>query len=104
MPCNSSLFVSIPHLHQPDMKLIFYRASGAAMAIEDGYCLGRLLSLTTSKSQLPDILTIYEALRKALTTKVVKKASHYQQIFHMHDGPRQEERDRQLVEFNEEPY
>jgi salicylate hydroxylase len=74
------------------------------MAIEDGHCLGRLLSMTTARSQLPDVLTIYESLRKARTTRVVKQSSHYQQIFHMHDGPRQVERDRQLVEFNEEPF
>ena len=34
----------------------------------------------------------------------MKQSSHYQQIFHIHDGPRQEERDRQLVEYDAEPY
>ncbi|CZR54870.1 uncharacterized protein PAC_04754 [Phialocephala subalpina] len=94
---------NLPEL-DPRLKELPYLASGAAMAVEDGYCLGRLLSYISSRSQLPDILTIYEALRKARTTRVVKQSSHYQQIFHIHDGPRQEERDRQLAEFNEEPY
>jgi len=83
-----------------------YLASGAAMAIEDGYLLGSLLSRVASPSPilLADILTLYESLRKSRTTQIVKQSSHYQQIFHMHDGPRQEERDRQLVEFDAEPY
>lgn len=74
------------------------------MAIEDGFCLGRLLSFADSHSQLPDILTIYEAIRKTRTTRVVKQSSHYRQIFHMRDGLRQQERDRQLVDFNGEPF
>ena len=79
------------------------------MAIEDGFLLGRLLSRIPASSSpnpvlLADILTLYESLRKSRTTQIVKQSSHYQQIFHMHDGPRQEERDRQLVEYDAEPY
>ena len=76
------------------------------MAIEDGYLLGSLLSRVASPSPilLADILTLYESLRKSRTTQIVKQSSHYQHIFHMHDGPRQEERDRQLVEYDAEPY
>jgi salicylate hydroxylase len=75
------------------------------MAIEDGFLLGQLLSRVASTSPaLADILTLYESLRKARTTRIVKQSSHYQQIFHMHDGARQEERDRQLVEYDAEPY
>jgi len=74
------------------------------MAIEDGYCLGRLLSLCQTSSQLPDILTIYESIRKARTTRIVKESSLNQQIFHMRDGPKQEERNRQLLEYQDEPF
>jgi salicylate hydroxylase len=87
------------------------------MAIEDGFLLGQLLSRIPASSAtssprthqnhsllLSDTLTLYESLRKSRTTQIVKQSSHYQQIFHMHDGPRQEERDRQLVEYDEEPY
>jgi salicylate hydroxylase len=86
------------------------RASGAAMAVEDGYCLGLLLSLispsqkTSSRIALHDILTIYESLRKSRTSRIVMQSSHNRQIFHMHDGPRQQERDRQLMEFDRNPY
>lgn len=81
-----------------------YLASGAAMAVEDGAFLGSLFSRLTSVSQIPDILTIFETIRKPRATRVVKGSSHYRQIFHMHDGARQEERDRQLVENDEEPF
>lgn len=87
-----------------------YLASGAAMAVEDGYCLGLLLSRISPSPQissriaLHDILIIYESLRKSRTGRVVMQSSHNRQIFHMHDGPRQRERDRQLMEFDSNPY
>lgn len=74
------------------------------MAVEDGACLGALFSRLTSPSQIPDILTIFETIRKDRTTRIVKGSSHYQKIFHMHDGPLQQERDRQLVEYQAEPF
>ncbi len=74
------------------------------MAVEDGAVLGALLGRITARAQIPDILTIYETIRKARTTRVVKTSSHHQDMFHMHDGDRQKERDRQLVEYNDHPF
>ncbi|RFU26959.1 hypothetical protein B7463_g9381, partial [Scytalidium lignicola] len=81
-----------------------YLASGAAMAVEDSAALGSLLSRVSRRSQIPDVLVIYEALRKARSTRIVKVSSHSQTVFHMHDGARQKERDRLLIEFNEKPF
>jgi salicylate hydroxylase len=81
-----------------------YLASGAAMAIEDGAVLGALFERITHRSQVPDVLVIYESLRKERTTRVVKGSSHYREIFHMHDGEKQRERDRQLLEYNDRPF
>ena len=81
-----------------------YLASGAAMAIEDAAVLSSLLGKVTEEAQLPDVLTLYEAIRKPRTTRVVKGSSHYRQIFHMRDGERQVERDRQLVEYQRMPF
>lgn len=81
-----------------------YLASGAAMAVEDGAFLGALFDRISTKAQVPDLLVIYESLRKARTTRVVKNSSHYRDIFHMPDGGKQRERDRQLVEYNDEPF
>ncbi|KAL2011840.1 hypothetical protein VTN00DRAFT_4558 [Thermoascus crustaceus] len=75
-----------------------YLAQGAAQAVEDGAVLGALFEKLQKKSQLPDLLIIYEAIRKSRTTKVVKGSTALRDIFHMHDGPRQQERDRQLLE------
>ncbi|KAL3424113.1 3-hydroxybenzoate 6-hydroxylase [Phlyctema vagabunda] len=81
-----------------------YLASGAAMAIEDGDVLGLLMARITEKSQLSDVLVMYESLRKSRSTRVVKGSTHYQDIFHMHDGDRQRERDRQLLEYQDDPF
>lgn len=81
-----------------------YLASDAAMAVEDGAFLGGLFDRISSKEQIPDLLVIYESVRKARTTQVVKQSSHYRNIFHMHDGDMQKERDRELIEYNDEPF
>jgi salicylate hydroxylase len=52
--------------------------------------------------QLRDIVTIYEAIRKPRASAIVKGSTACQAVYHMHDGPLQEERDRQLLE--EEPF
>lgn len=74
------------------------------MAVEDGAALGSLLSRITRRSQIPDVLVIYESLRKARSTRVVKASSHSQTVFHLPDGAKQRERDRQLIEFNNRPF
>ena len=79
-----------------------YLAQGAAQAVEDGAVLGALFERIQSRDQLADLLVIYEALRKARTTAVVQGSSHLQEVFHLHDGPLQRERDRQMLE--EEPF
>ncbi|KAL9002213.1 MAG: hypothetical protein Q9188_004847 [Gyalolechia gomerana] len=75
-----------------------YLAQGAAQAVEDGAVLGALFERLESASQLHDALIIYERLRKSRTTAVVKGSTRLQCVFHMPDGPRQQERDRQLTQ------
>ncbi|KAL8950946.1 MAG: hypothetical protein Q9222_003036, partial [Ikaeria aurantiellina] len=79
-----------------------YLAQGAAQAIEDGAVLGHLLSYLEKSAQLPDILRLYEYLRKHRTTTIVSGSTALRDIFHMPDGPEQQERDRQLTQ--EEPF
>ncbi|CAF9926534.1 MAG: hypothetical protein ALECFALPRED_003465 [Alectoria fallacina] len=79
-----------------------YLAQGAAQAVEDGAVLGALFERIEQKSQISDILTIYERLRKERTTRVVKGSTALRDIFHMTDGERQQERDRQLTQ--QEPF
>lgn len=80
-----------------------YLAQGAAQALEDGAVLGALFEKIEAPHQLQDVLVIYESVRKSRTTQVVTGSSYLgQKVFHMHDGPRQQERDRQLLE--EKPF
>ena len=82
-----------------------YQAQGAAMAVEDAAVLGTLLglykdslsSLDSDKiPSVPDVLSVYEALQKERSTINVRGAISNRDIYHMHDGPEQEERDRIL--------
>lgn len=78
------------------------RAQGAAQAVEDGAVLGALFERLKHRSQVADALLIYERLRKERTTRVVKRSTTLRGTFHMEDGDRQKERDRQLTE--QEPF
>lgn len=78
------------------------RAQGASQAFEDGAVLGSLLDKIKHPSQLKDCVTIYETIRKPRARAVVDESMEYQNISHMSDGPRQDERDRQLL--HEEPF
>ncbi|KAL7272659.1 hypothetical protein RUND412_004531 [Rhizina undulata] len=74
-----------------------YLAQGAAMAVEDGAVLGGLLSKIERKEQVADVLKIFEDMRKSRTTKLVLAGTHQRNVFHLHDGKEQEERDRVLL-------
>lgn len=76
-----------------------YQAQGAAMAVEDGAVLGKLLGLLNASSVPPEpssvaeILRLYEGLRKHRTSLIVQGADSNRQVFHFPDGPLQESRD-----------
>ncbi|KAJ5246310.1 hypothetical protein N7468_001293 [Penicillium chermesinum] len=84
-----------------------YLASGAGMAFEDGAVLGECLSrlpdnpYTTKHS--PDFLaakrhalSVFQKCRKQRTKMVVERGNIQQYLYHLHDGPEQEERDRKM--------
>lgn len=84
-----------------------YQAQGAAMAVEDGLVLGLLLGRLQNSERIPhadrrtyinSVLRLCESLRKKRTTINVKGAVANRYMFHMHDGPEQEARDRELAE------
>ncbi|KAL4871495.1 hypothetical protein BDV12DRAFT_183626 [Aspergillus spectabilis] len=93
-----------------------YQAQGAAMAVEDGFAIGRLLGLLnthirnrnpqedpTSSTQhviedhIRAVLNIYEHIRKARTTRSVQVAIMNRKVFHTADGLLQIMRDFLLV-------
>jgi salicylate hydroxylase len=108
MPRHATISVSYKEILASYIPLnankLLSRAQGAAQAVEDGAVLGALLSRVTDASQLPDVLHIYEVLRKSRTTRIVKGSTAMRHIFHAHDGPRQRERDRQLLEYQDQPF
>ncbi|KAL2844755.1 FAD binding domain protein [Aspergillus pseudoustus] len=70
-----------------------YLAQGANSSLEDGAVLGGLLGHMKSKSQLPAILRLYEALRKERGEAIVRETFKQRHDFHLPDGPEQEKRD-----------
>ncbi|KAI1628978.1 salicylate hydroxylase [Exophiala viscosa] len=82
-----------------------YLAQGAAQAVEDAAVLAHLFEKVEHAHQVPDLLTIYETIRKPRATAVVAGSSYAgQKIYHLHDGPRQKERDRQMLAFQDKPF
>jgi salicylate hydroxylase len=80
-----------------------YLASGAGMALEDGGVLGLSLAKLTDKSPESKrrALKVYEACRKERTERVVARGTYNQDMYHLHDGERQQTRDRLFGEFEE---
>ncbi|KAK2625876.1 hypothetical protein QTJ16_005188 [Diplocarpon rosae] len=75
-----------------------YLASGAGMSLEDGAVLGECLARISSRSAASKqrALHVYERCRKGRTEMVVRRGSLQQRLYHLPDGPEQEERDRQM--------
>ena len=68
------------------------------MAIEDAAVLGNLFSRISHFSQIKPLLYAYENLRLQRTADTQASARLNQRIFHMIDGPEQQERDRLMKE------
>jgi salicylate hydroxylase len=70
-----------------------YQAQGAAMAVEDGCALGIVLGLLSRldvarpRTLVPDVLKLYESMRKHRTTVNVQGAIENRKLYHMEDGP-----------------
>ncbi|KAN0091583.1 hypothetical protein V8E55_005149 [Tylopilus felleus] len=75
-----------------------YRAQGSAMAVEDAAVLGNLFSRLSSRAQIAPLLRAYESIRYDRATATQASSRLNQHIFHLPDGPEQEERDRQMRE------
>ena len=77
-----------------------YQAQGAAMAVEDGACLARLLGLAArTHLNISDVLKLYERLRKDRTTLNVKGATSNRELYHAR-GLAADERTRLLAGFD----
>jgi salicylate hydroxylase len=90
-----------------------YQAQGAAMAVEDGAVIGKLLgslqahilkprisgvkpsqsTISSAQKLTTEVLALYEKNRKERTTRNVQAAVKNRQLFHMQDGILQKIRD-----------
>ncbi|KAH8586413.1 hypothetical protein B0O99DRAFT_528729 [Bisporella sp. PMI_857] len=70
-----------------------YLASGAGMSLEDAAVLGEVFSRRTTQSK-SELLDIYQKIRAPRTEMVVERGNRQQYLYHLHDGPEQQERDR----------
>jgi salicylate hydroxylase len=77
-----------------------YLASGAGMSFEDGAVLGECLARmrTTAPAEKRFALRVYERCRKTRTEMVVERGNRQQYLYHLRDGPEQQERDRRMRE------
>ncbi|KAJ5583933.1 hypothetical protein N7450_006597 [Penicillium hetheringtonii] len=84
-----------------------YLASGAGMAFEDGAVLGECLSRLPDNPNVtkdsPEFLkakkhalAVFQECRKQRTKMVVERGNVQQYLYHLHDGPEQQERDRKM--------
>ncbi|KAF2992993.1 hypothetical protein E8E13_000921 [Curvularia kusanoi] len=86
-----------------------YQAQGAAMAVEDGAIIGRLLGrlghelnrgvipMSLQRESIKSVLKLYEKYQKSRSTTNVKGAISNRYTFHLPDGPEQEARDSELA-------
>ena len=73
--------------------MVPYLAQGANSALEDGAVLGSLLSKIQTNDELPQVLKVFEVIRKSRVEGIVAASMKQRQNFHMPDGPAQKERD-----------
>ncbi|KAH8144869.1 uncharacterized protein LAJ45_11139 [Morchella importuna] len=76
-----------------------YLASGAGMALEDAAVLGECLGRIRSREDVLTALAVYEVCRKERTARVVERGNVQQELYHLHDGEEQRERDRKMRMF-----
>jgi 2-polyprenyl-6-methoxyphenol hydroxylase-like FAD-dependent oxidoreductase len=72
-----------------------YMAQGAAQAIEDGATLARCLAEESVDTE--GALERYETIRIPRTSRVQAMARRNATVFHLHDGPEQQERDSKMA-------
>ncbi|PYI29199.1 FAD binding domain-containing protein [Aspergillus indologenus CBS 114.80] len=81
-----------------------YLAQGAALAFEDAAALSVLFGAMQDKAQIPDLLTVFEAIRQPRAREMRRRVGMARALWSMPDGPQQRERDRQLREHGHDPY
>ncbi|KAF3766666.1 hypothetical protein M406DRAFT_15900, partial [Cryphonectria parasitica EP155] len=74
-----------------------FLAQGAAQAFEDAAVLGAIFARVSDKMQIPHALEVFEELRKPRANEVKSHTLARKEMYGLHDGPEQEERDGKLA-------
>ncbi|KAH7089413.1 hypothetical protein FB567DRAFT_590232 [Paraphoma chrysanthemicola] len=80
-----------------------YLAQGAGSSLEDGAALGVLLSTAKGRQDLPEILKLYEQLRKPRSSALQQRSMIQRDINHLPNGFEQQIRDDLLKRQLDEP-
>jgi salicylate hydroxylase len=75
------------------MSVDIHRASGAAMAVEDGAALGEILSYVQSHKELPAAIKLFEKIRMERGYQMQEASLLNGKLWHFPDGPLQRARD-----------
>ena len=75
-----------------------YLAQGAATAIEDGAALAECISRATDASMIPEALGAFQEIRKSRCEIIQSGSRGNGDIWHMPDGPGQQQRDRDMMD------
>lgn len=78
--------------------MVPYLAQGAATAIEDGAALAECLSRAKDASMIPEALAAFQEMRKARCEVIQSGSRGNGDIWHMPDGPGQQQRDRDMMD------
>lgn len=73
--------------------MVPYMSQGAAMAVEDGAALAEVLSLVTSKDDIPQALEVFEKERMERSYGMQSASLVNGKLWHFPDGPEQRARD-----------
>ena len=76
--------------------MVPFLAQGASMSIEDGACLAESLAEAKTADEVPELLRLFEHLRKPRCETIQLGSRSNGDMWHLHDGPEQELRDRAL--------
>jgi salicylate hydroxylase len=87
------LSVSPPNVQTTD----FPTQPGAAIAVEDGIALARVLSKINSTDQIPLALDIFQGVRMQRASQMQEASTLNSELWHFPDGPLQQARDAAML-------
>lgn len=73
--------------------MVPYMSQGAAMAVEDGAALGKVLSLIERRDQIPLALQVFQQVRMKRSSQMQEASLLNGKLWHFPDGPEQRARD-----------